>query len=255
MKTPVKTVLATLLLLSASPALADAAGAFRDGKWASAIAQGRAEATPAALVLAGRAGLAVACYEIRDRTRALELLALAERDFDAALAKAPSSSEAQLQKAIVIGYRAKLTKSAGLARDTRKRFEAVRAAQPGLANAYSAIAGWHGGSIATLGSFLAGTVLGARSAEVDKGFAQAIRLEPNNPVHRLFYAHTLLDLDARNAARAATVLQGLDRLPAQDGFEGLLRAQGVALAAAIRSGDAKAAQALARRQAPFGTLS
>jgi hypothetical protein len=248
------TPLATLLLLAATPALADAVGAFHDGKWASVIAQGHAEATPAALVLAGRAQLAIACYETRDKARALDLLGLAERDFDAALAKTPGNAGAQLQKAIVIGYRAKLTKSPGLARDARNRFEAIRTAQPGLATAWAAVAGWHGGSIATLGSFLAGTVLGAKSGEVDKGFAQAIRLEPNNPVHRLFYAHTLLDLDPGNAAKAAGVLQGLDRLPADDGFEALLRAQGTALAAAIRGGDAKAAQALARRQAPFGTI-
>lgn len=249
-----KILLATLLLATAQPVLATAADAFHDGKWASAIAQGHAEATPAALVLAGRAQLAIACYETRDKARALDLLALAERDFDLALARAPASVEAQIQKAIAIGYRAKLTKSPGLARDARKRFEAVRAAHPNFATGWAAVAGWHGGSIATLGSFLAGTVLGAKSGEVDKGFAQAIRLEPNNPVHRLFYAHTLLDLDAGNAAKAAGVLQGLDRLPAEDGFAALLRAQGVALAAAIRAGDAKAAQALARRQAPFGTI-
>ncbi len=249
-----KILLATLLLATAAPALATAADAFHDGKWASVIAQGHAEATPAALVLAGRAQLAIACYETRDRARALDLLTLAEKDFDMALARAPASVEAQIQKAIVIGYRAKLTKSPGLARDARKRFEAVRTAHPNFATGWAAVAGWHGGSIATLGSFLASTMLGAKSGEVDKGFAQAIRLEPNNPVHRLFYAHTLLDLSPGNAARAGNVLQGLDRLPAEDGFAALLRAQGVALAAAIRAGDAKAAQALARRQAPFGTI-
>lgn len=246
--------LATLLLLAATPALATALDAFHDGKWAAAATQGRAEGSADSLVIAGKATLAVACYETRDKARALDLLSVAERDFDAALAKAPADVQARLQKAIAMGYRAKLTKSPGLARDTRKAFEAIRAANPNLATAQAAIGGWHGGSIATLGGFMAGAVLGAKSAAVDPAFQAAMKLEPMSPVHRVFYAHVLLDLDAKNAGKAATLLAGIERLPTRDGFEALLKGQGVALAAALKAGDAKAAQALARRQQPFGTL-
>ena len=42
-----------LLMGVATPAFADAAASFRDGKWSAAMVQGRAEATPAGLVLAG----------------------------------------------------------------------------------------------------------------------------------------------------------------------------------------------------------
>ena len=246
-------LLLTGLALS-GPALADAAASFQSGKWPAAISQGRAEATPASLTLAGRAQLAMAAYQTTDKAQALAQVQRAEADFDAVLAKAPGNVEAQMQKAVAIGYRAKLTKSPGLAKDSRARFEAVRAAHPDSALAWSAIGGWHGGAIATLGSFMAGTMLGAKSAEVERNFSQALKLDPSNPSLRTIYAMTLLDLDKNNGAKAAAVLNGIGAMPARDGFETLLRAQGVQLAAAIKAGDAKAAQATARRMQAFGTL-
>ena len=250
-----KFAVAALLLATAAPALADASAAFRDGRWPAAIAQGRTEATPASLILAGRAQLAIAAYDTPTKARALELVTLGERDFDAALAKAPGNVEAQLQKAVAIGYRAKLTKAPGLAKDSLKRFIAVRTAHPELALPWSAVGGWHGGAIATLGSFMAGVALGAKSGEVDAGFARAIRIEPNNPSHRVIYALTLMGLDKKNGAKAAAALQGIGQLPARDGFEAFLRAQGVQLAASIKAGDPAATQALARRLEAFGNLS
>lgn len=241
-------------LALASPALADANASFREGKWPAAIAQGRAEASATGLVLAGRAQLAVAAYDTRDKAQALALVQRAEADFDTALAKTPGDVMAQMQKAVAMGYRAKLTKALGLAKESRARFEAVRTAHPDNSLAWSAIGGWHGGAVATLGNFVAGTMLGAKSGEVDRNFAQALRLDPANPSPRAIYAMTLLDLDRDNGAKAAAVLVGIGAMPARDGFEALLRAQGVQLAAAIKTGDAKAAQALARRLQAFGTL-
>ena len=252
-----KSKIAVLLvgLSFAGPVLADANTAFHDGKWPSVISQGRTEATAASLTLAGRAQLVVAAYQTTDKAQALAQVQRAEADFDAALAKNPGDVGAQMQKAVAIGYRAKLTKAPGLAKDSKARFEAVRAAHPDSALAWSAIGGWHGGAIATLGSFMAGTVLGAKSGEVDRNFAQALKLEPTSPALRTIYALTLLDLDKDNGARAAALLNGIGTLPARDGFDALLRAQGVQLAAAIKTGDAKAAQTVARRLQAFGTLS
>jgi hypothetical protein len=249
-----KSLIIAMLLTAAAPACADAAASFHDGRWSAAIKEGEAEATPASLVLAGRAQMVIAAYETRDKARALALVEAAEKSIDAALAKAPNSADAQIQKAIAIGYRAKLTKSPGLGKDARQRFETVRAAHPDLAIGWAAVAGWHGGAIATLGNFMAGMVLGAKPAEVDAGFAKAIKLDPTSPIHRLFYAQTLLDLDTANAAKAAATLQGIGQLPADDAYEALARSQGVQLAAALKAGDTRAAQTLARRQQAFGTL-
>jgi hypothetical protein len=246
--------LAALLLGAASPAWADAAASFRDGKWPAVITQGRAEATPASLILAGRAQLIQAAYGTSDKARAMDLIAAAERDFDAATQKSPGNLDAQFQKSVAIGYRAKLTKSPGLGKDSRKGFEAYRTARPNDALGWAAVAGWHGGAIATLGSFMASTVLGAKKAEVESGFARAIKLDPTNPVHRVFHAQTLLDLDTDNALKAAATLQGIGQLPAHDGYEAMMRAQGVQIAAALKAGDVKAAQGLSRRLAAFGAL-
>ena len=253
--TPGIALLAGLVALTVSaPAFADAAASFQSGKWPAAIAQGRSEATPASLTLAGRAQMAVAAYETRDKAAALALVERAERDFDAALAKNPGDVAAQMQKAVAIGYRAKLSRSPGLGKDARARFEAVRAAHPDNGLAWSAVGGWHGGAIATLGNFLGGTMLGAKAAEIDRNFGQALKLEPANPAFRTIYAMTLLDIDRKNADRAATLLNGVAAMPARDGFDALLRAQGAQLATALKAGDAKAAQALARRLQAFGML-
>jgi tetratricopeptide (TPR) repeat protein len=255
MTKPFALLLAGVASLSfATPALADAAAAFRDGKWSTAMAQGRAEATPAALVLAGRSQLSIAAYETRDKAQALAQVERAEADFDAALAKNPKDIAAQMQKAVAIGYRAKLTKSPGLGKEARKRFEAIRDAHPDYAIAWSAVGGWHAGAIATLGGFMAGTVLGAKNDEIARNFGQALKLDPASPSLRTIYAMSLLDLDRDNAVKAASLLNGIGNLPAHDGFDALLRAQGVQLSAALKAGDAKAAQALARRLQAFGTV-
>lgn len=246
------TSLAALAL--AGPAHADAAASFRDGKWPAAITQGRAEATPAALVLAGRSQMTIAAYETRDKAQALAQVQRAEADFDAALAKNPGNVVAAMQKAVAIGYRAKLTRSPGLGKEAKARFEAVRDAHPDYAIAWSAVGGWHAGAIATLGNFMAKAVLGAKPTEIDRNFNQAMKLDPDSPSLRAMYAMTLLDLDRGNAAKAANVLAGIGTLPARDGFDLLLRAQGVQLAAALKAGDAKAAQSLARRLQAFGTI-
>lgn len=245
---------AALMLLLAAPASATAVDEFRAGNWAAAVRDGRAENSVESLVLAGRAQLSIAGYQTSDKARALALVAAAERDFDAALARAPSNVDAQLQKAIAIAYRAQLTRGIGLAKDTRRRFEAIRAAHPDNSLVWGALGGWHGGAVATVGSFVAGTVLGAKKAEMERCYAQALKLAPGLPSTRVFFAITLMDLDKDNAKRAAGLLKGLEALPAQDGFEAMLKRQGLELAAVLAKGDAAAAQATARKLKAFSRI-
>jgi hypothetical protein len=249
-----RTCLAIIALLVAAPGQTAAIDAFRTGNWAAAVRDGRAENSVEGLILAGRARLAIAGYQTSDKARALALVAEAEADFDAALSRAPGNVDAQLQKAVAIGYRAQLTKGISLAKDTRRRFEAIRTAHPGNHLAGGALGGWHGGSIAAVGSFLAGTALGARKTEMERCYAQALKLAPALPSTRTFFAITLLDLDDGNAARAAAVLKGIEGLPASDGFEALLKQQGIELAAVLARGDAKAAQATARKLKAFSRI-
>jgi hypothetical protein len=246
--------LAAFALLLASPASAAAIDEFRAGDWAGVVSQARAENTVEALILSGRAQLAIAGYQTSDKARAMTIVAAAEKDFDTALARAPTNVEAQLQKAIAIAYRAQLTRGIGLAKETRRRFEAIRAAHPDNSLVWGALGGWHGGAVATVGSFLAGTALGAKKGEMERCYAQALKLAPGLPSTRVFFAITLLDLDEANASRAAGLLKGLESLPPQDGFEAMLKRQGLELAAVLAKGDAAAAQATARRLKAFSRI-
>jgi hypothetical protein len=249
-----KILLPALLIVLAAPVQAASVDEFRAGNWAAAARDGRTENTVDSLVLAGRATLSIAGYQTSEKDRALALVAAAEKDFDTALARAPGNVDAQLQKTVAIAYRAQLTKGVGLAKDTRRRLEAIRTAHPDNSLVWAVLGGWHGGAVATVGSFVAGTVLGAKKAEMERCYAQALKLAPSLPSNRTFFAISLLDLDPGNAPRAASVLKGIEALPAQDGFEALLKRQGIELAAALAKGDQKAAQATARKLKAFSRL-
>lgn len=247
---------AAMLCLAGNAQIAHASASdeFRAGNWAAVVRDGHAENTPDSLILAGRAQLSIAGYQTADKASAMAIIAAAEADFDKALARAPGNVEAQLQKAVAIAYRAQLTRGIGLAKDVRRRFEAIRAANPNNSLVWGALGGWHGGAVATVGSFLAGTVLGAKKSEMERCYAQALRLAPGLPSTRTFFAITLLDLDPANSARAAGLLKGIETLPAEDGFEAMMKQQGIELAASIARGNAASAQATARRLKAFSRL-
>ena len=247
-------VIGLLALLAAAPALASATTLFHDGHFAEAATAGRAENTAASLILAGRATLIEASFDTTDRARAKALVDAADHDFDSALAKDPASIEAALMKAQAVGYRAKLSKSPGLAKETRTRFEAVLARDPNDGLAWSSLAGWHAAGVATLGRFIAGTMLGATTKVAIADFETALAKDPRNPVEYAFYALTLLDLGTDNASRARQLLETVARLPARDAYESLLKRETARVLPLLASGDVKDAQTLARQILPFGKL-
>lgn len=132
--------------------------------------------------------------------------------------------------------------------------EAVLARDPSNGLAWASLGGWHAGSIATIGKFLAGTMLGANLKVAITDFDTAIAKDPKNPVHPAFYGLTLLDLDAGNAPRALQVLQMAARDPARDAYEGMLKKAVAQVIPLLTAGDVKGAQTLARRLLPFGKL-
>jgi len=244
----------SLALFAAQPALANTASLFREGKFVEASTAGQTENSAASLVLAGRAAMIVASFDTTDRDRARALIDNADRNFDAALAKEPNSLEAQLMKAQSVGYRGKLSKSPGLAKETKSRIEAVLARDPNYALAWASLAGWHSGVVTTLGRFVAGTVLGASTKVALADFDLAMTKDPRNPVHPAFFGQTLLDLSTDNGARATQLLQLVTRLPARDAYEALLKRETAQVLPLLAAGDIKGAQALARRLLPFGKL-
>lgn len=248
-------LLATLLLLATAQAASatTAADLFRDGRFAEAAAAGRREATAASLLTAGRATLVIASFATTDKAAARALVAAADRDFDTALAKTPADIEAQLQKATAVGYLAKLSKSPGLAKETRTRMEAVVARDPNYGLAWASIGGWHAGSVATLGRFVAATVLGASTKTAIADFEMALVKDPKNPVHPAFYALSLLDLGVETP-RAADMLRRVANLPARDAYEAMLKKSVAPLLPLVAAGNVEAAQTQARMLLPFGKL-
>ena len=247
--------LITALLVTAAPALAaDSVSLFREGRFAETATAARSEATPESLALAARATLVIAAYQTADRDRAEALIAQAARDTDIALAKQPANVDAQLQRAIATGYKAKLERSPKLGKQARKLMDAVRIAAPNNATAWAALGGWHGEAVADLGSMIAGTVLGAKKSEALKAYETAIAKDPKSPVFPTFYAFTLLRLDEDNAARATTLLEAATRLQPRDGFEMLLRRQAADVLARLRADDLDGAARLVARYQPFGQI-
>jgi tetratricopeptide (TPR) repeat protein len=249
----IRTFIATLSLLAAAPAFASAATLFHDGHFPEAATAGRAENTAASLILAGRADLIEASFDTIERDRAVALINSADHDFDAALALAPTSLEAALMKAQAVGYRGKMARSPGLAKETRTRIEAVLARDPNYGLAWSSLAGWHAAGVATLGKFIAGTLLGANIKVAVADFETALAKDPKNPVEYAFYGLTLLDLGI-DTPRATQLLETVARMPPRDAYEALLKRETGQVLPLLASGDVKGAQALARRLLPFGKL-
>ncbi len=252
-------LLTSLMLLLASPVLANAdADAFAEGRFAEAMAAGAQAGTVESLFVAGRAASTLAAYSTPDKARARALLEEAQDYFATALAKNPDTMKAsaiRLQKAIAAGYVAKLDNSPGAAKAVRREFEAVIAARPDDAVALAAMGGWHGEAVATLGKFIAGTVLGAKEKEAISWFDRAMQAEGAGAVVPVFYASTLLNLSSKNAVQARRLLKKAAQGRAEDGFERLVKANGATILKHLQAGDVDAARAAAARLSPLGTIS
>lgn len=248
------TLAAAALLLAASPAAAEtAAQAFRAANFAAAARAGTAEATPASLLLACRSYALLGAYQSTEKAAARALLNQAVGACDAALRARPGDPDATLQRGIAIGYIAKMDRSPGGAKAARAAFEAVLAKRPGDAVALAAMGGWHGESVATLGGFIAGAVLGAKKGESIKFFDRAVAADARDPVIPTVYASTLLALDADNAGKARALLERADKAKALDGYEMLMQRHAREILAVLARGDIAGARATAARLGPLGT--
>ncbi len=244
----------TALLLTAATARADTASLFRDGKFAEAAAAGAKEATPAAQLLAARSLLALAAYRTSDKARALSLVEQGGRLAAAAMGGDARNVDALLQSAIATGYRAKLLRDPGDGKAARKMMEQARKIAPNNALAWASLGGWHGETVATLTPFIAATIMGARKGEAFKSFDRALALDPKAVAYPIFYAFTLLSLDADNAPKAKELLLRAQPLAPRDGFDVLLKGEAAQVLPLLQRGDADGARALAKRLQPFGTI-
>ena len=245
--------LTSLALVLAAPALAgpSAEGLFIQGQFASAAQLARTGGQP---VLAAKSTLVAAAFQASSKEQALAMLEQALADAQGALAKAPGDADATLQRALVIGYRAKLKKNAGDAKEARRGMEAARAMAPNNALAWAALGGWHGDAIIDVGPMLAGMALGAKKSEAIRDFDMATAKDPASPLYPTYYALMLLRLDKGSTAKAQSLLQTAVTLRARDGFEALMKARAAQMLAPLKAGNPDLARTLAVQLAPFGRI-
>jgi predicted Zn-dependent protease len=228
--------------------------AFEAGRWGEAVGLGREGSTVDDRIAAARAGSVIASYVTRDKEEARRLLAQAVADAEAAVAIQPESGRARVERALVGGFLAKLERSPGRAKGARADAEAALQKDGNDALAHAVLGGWHLESVATLGSLVGRTLLGARESEGRKRFERAIALDPGSVLYPVFYAFALLSLDPMEAPKAAELLVKADRAKPRDAYERLVQANGRQVLVELQKGEPYRARDLAKRLSPLGKL-
>ena len=195
-----------------------------------------------------------AAFSADNRAAALAQVETALAGAQAILARTPNDREAQLQRAIAIGYRAKLKKALGDAKEARRLMEELVAADPRNAEARAALAGWHLDSVATVGGFVARTMLGASRDAGMEQLEQAQRLGGNRALFPAMAALLRMQADRGAVASARTLAQAATGAAAPTPIDRILQRAAATLLVPLRANDARAAQALAARLLPFGGL-
>lgn len=198
--------------------------------------------------------LVSAAFSARDAASALAQVEAARKAAEAQLARDPASYEARLQRAIAIGYRAKLKRSPGDARTARRAFEALAAANPRDPEAQLALGGWHLLAIIELGPLLAGTILGARRAAGMQALNRSIAMSGGRALFPGYAGLTLIQLDPGDVAAARRLAEAAASGRTPTNADRIMQRHARALLVPLRADDGKAAAALAKMLMPFGRL-
>ena len=194
-----------------------------------------------------------AAFGARDKAGALAQVAQAEAAANAVLARSPNDREAQLTKAMSIGYRAKLTKSRADAVDARDRFKALAASNPRDPEAQAMIGGWNVDAVAALGGFVAGTVLGAKKATGLAALDRSVALGGNRALFPGLSALLRLTLDGSDP-KARALAEAAVKGAAPTPLDRMIQRSAGAVLVPVRAGNAKAAEAMAKQLLPFGRI-
>ena len=117
-----------------------------------------------------------------------------------------------------------------------------------------ALGGWHGESVATLGKFLAGTMVGAKTGKSIEAYERAIALDGSNPSFRTFYAITLIGIGNTEPKKLRRLLTPAANGRSGNGFDHLMRARARALLAALDGGKSGALEAAAEQARAFAGI-
>lgn len=196
--------------------------------------------------------LTQAAFQTTDKAAALALVNQALAASQAQLGADPRDKEAQMQRAVATGDRARLTRSPGDAKASREMFERFLAANPRDPEAHLAVASWHLDTVDS--GFLATTMLGAKKeiglAELDR----AVALGRGRPFFTGFAALMRIRLNPKDVAAALALAEQAAAAPASTALDRIAKHQAQALLIPLRSGDGRTAALLARKLLPFGRL-
>lgn len=198
--------------------------------------------------------LTTAAFQTTDKTKALGYINQALAASEKTLAADPRDREATLQRGIAIGYRAKLERSRSDAKAALAIFTRLAAQNPKDADAQMVIAGWHLDSIDQLGSFVARTVLGARSQTGEAALSKAVSLGGN----RAFYPGlaALMEIRKGKAGLPQALRWAEAAVAAQTptSLDTIMKRAAIAILPALRANDGAKAEKLSRKLLPFGNL-
>lgn len=209
---------------------------------------------PAALADTPRELLTTAAFQAPDKKKALALIGQAIAESDRILVARPGDHEATLQRAIAVGYRAKLTRSRTDARASLAVFQRLAAQNPRDAEAQMVIAGWHLDAIDQLGGLVARTVLGAKADAGEAALSRALTLGGNRAFYPGLAALMRIRKDEGDVAQARRLAETAAAAPAPTALDAQMKRAALSILPSLRANDGKSAARLSRKLLPFGKI-
>ena|SRR5689334_1234608 len=246
-----KTILALLFGLTASPALAVTPyDIYAAGRYEDAMKAGAAAGTAAGLTVAARAALADATTRGEP---CLECLRRAEDFASKAVAADPRLADAHVYLAVAMGYEARIVGPVwarahnypGRAKDELDRALTL---DPNSPWALGALGGWNVEVVRTGGERLASWIYGATIDDGIAAFAAAFKSAPDNLSVRYQYALSLSGYDTdRFRHEIDDALARVAKEKAATAYEAIAKKRAAELALLLKSGDRSGFNARVRK--------
>jgi hypothetical protein len=208
----------------------------------------------AAMAQSPREMLVQAAFQANDKQVALADVTRAIAASETILATRPNDREALLQRAVGIGYRAKLTRNRKDAQTSRRMFESLAAADPRDPEAQMVLAGWHLDAVNQLGGMIARSILGARAPIGNEALDRSVELSGGRAFFTGLAALMRIRQDDDDVVRARQLAEAAATGSTPTPLDRLMKRSALAILPALRANDGKAAAAIARKLLPFGRI-
>ena len=219
---------------------------MRRGLWVAAVAVAVC-ASPVAASDSPREQLTQASFLDRDKGNAL-------RRVQAVIAavEGQTSQEAVLLRATALGYRAKLSGSRSDLSASKKLYDALVQAAPRNAEAQLGLGAWQLGVLSKVGGLL-GRVLGANRGAGNAALDRAVALGGDHALYPGVAGLLRIKADPADA-RGRKFLEQAAKAGTATQLDRILNRHANGVLALLRAGKAKAAQDMAARLLPLGSI-